>query len=228
MNKPGYIIMLTLLIISSAVALITVVVRESFRYQAQTRLARETSYVRLLVFSSLECVLSKLSLVLPKEEKTGKANESKEEESELPTWAAKVIPVLNKWQKIESPEIEGTISYYLASEGGKFNLTDFDAELGGEKIEKQEGEEKEKAAAAETNKEHPSPFAAFQELLKKETNIRLKEALVQFKRQYERMPEDVTELLKIPLFTPPKDRLFVTKEEGEKVDFSYRSVDCAP
>ena len=44
MNKPGYIIMLTLLIISSAVALITVVVRESFRYQMQTRLARENSY----------------------------------------------------------------------------------------------------------------------------------------------------------------------------------------
>ena len=107
MNKPGYIIMLTLLIISSAVALITVVVRESFRYQIQTRLARENSYVRLLVFSSLECVLSQLSLVVPKEEKTEKAKESKEEESELPNWAVKVIPVLNKWQKIESPELEG-------------------------------------------------------------------------------------------------------------------------
>ena len=75
--------------------------------------------------------------------------------------------MLNKWQKIESPEIEGTISYYLASEGGKFNLTDFDAELGGEKIEKQEGEEKEKAAAAETNKEHPVPLQRFKNCLRK-------------------------------------------------------------
>ena len=43
--------------------------------------------------------------------------------------------------------------------------------------------------------------------------------LFNLKRQNQRMPEDVTELLKIPLFTPAKDRLFVTKEEGKKVLF---------
>ena len=131
-------------------------------------------------------------------------------------WAAKVIPVLNRWQKIESSEIEGTVSYYLASEEGKFNLTDFD-----EEAEKPaEGEEKEKAEKpAEAAEAKVSPFTAFQELLKKETNIRLKDALIQFKTQNQRMPEDVTELLKIPSFTPTKDRLFVAKEEGKKAVF---------
>ena len=106
--------------------------------------------MRLLVFSSLECALSQLSLVLPKEEKPKRKRnriKGKEEESALQNWAIKVIPQLNQWQKIESSELEGTISYYLASEEGKFNLTDFDDEAERpEKTEKPaEGEEQQKA-----------------------------------------------------------------------------------
>ena len=41
--KPGYIIMLTLLIIAAAVALISAVVNQAFSYQRQARLVRENT-----------------------------------------------------------------------------------------------------------------------------------------------------------------------------------------
>lgn len=139
MYKKGYIVPLTLLIISVAVALITAVVRESFRYHQTVRVARDRVEARLLALSSLELVLSHLSYVVIEKKETEKkeahtqpsdkaqkgGEEKKEEALEpLQEWMLKVLPLINHWSTLEvdGDDIKGTITYYVASEQGKINL----------------------------------------------------------------------------------------------------------
>lgn len=116
-NKPGYIIMLTLLILSMAVVLITAVVRQSFSYQRQTRSMQERVRARLLALSSLEIALSQVSFIAPKEKKgkeesqgqqkpepgkpTAKEADKKEVLQPLQEWALKLLPLINRWHTVE-------------------------------------------------------------------------------------------------------------------------------
>ncbi len=168
-KKPGYIIPLTLLIVSLAVVLITAIVRESFSYQRQVRLAQDRARARLLVLSSLELMLSQVSFVVPKEkaaerEKKGEQREKapdkgakdapeakKDEVSEpLAQWMLKLLPLLNRWHTVElasgGEPIEGTISYYIACEQGKISLDALLKDL--KKQGKQTAEKEEEKSAA--------------------------------------------------------------------------------
>ena len=132
-HKPGYIIMLTLLIIAAAVALITAVVRESFSYQRQVKSMQDRVRARMLALSSLELVRSQISFIPPKKkEEKGQQQEGpvkKEKEETMPQeqqYALKLVPLLNKWHTVEltpgTDAVEGSLSYYIASEDGKINL----------------------------------------------------------------------------------------------------------
>ena len=170
-NKKGYIIPLTLLIISLAVVIITAVVRESFSYQRQARITQDKARARLLVLSSLELMLSQLSFIVPhevpeekKEAKPEKkpptdANEKPDKEKDelsepLQKWMLKVLPLLNRWHTLElvssDDMVEGTITYYLSSEQGKINLDTLLAEVK-KPGKKEKKEEKEKNQPANAN-----------------------------------------------------------------------------
>ena len=81
-NKQGYIIMLTLLIISMAIVLITAVVRESLSYQRQVRAAQDKSNARLLALSSLELAMSQLSFIPPQEKEESRISKSNHRENQ--------------------------------------------------------------------------------------------------------------------------------------------------
>ena len=230
MKKAGYILMLTILGISVAVSLITVVVQQALSYQQQVRISIDRAEARLLVFSSLDMALSQLSLVLPKEEKK---SEKKAELEAYQKWLLKILPKLNRWQSYQlTQDLEGSIDLFLASEQGKFNLSSFEAELQGLKQQavKKDQPAKQPSAAKPPAKEpndkkkqeapelaKGSSLAAVDELLKKEKAIGLKEVLKRFHGQMRRMPEDPTELLNIDRFKEFKGQLFVTPEETKKI-----------
>ena len=163
-NKPGYILMLTLLVISIAVVLITAIVRESFSYQHQVRVSQERARARLLVLSSLELALSKVSFIPPTkkgaekseaQEPTGRQQdkkEKKEKEEEvlepLQEWLLKILPLINHWHTIEltgsADGLEGNISYYIACEQGKINLDELIKDMKKGEKESEDEEKKEK------------------------------------------------------------------------------------
>ncbi len=233
--RKGYIILLTLLVISAITVLLTSVVHQSISYQRSVRLAADKARARMLALSSLELAMSQLSTVVPKEEKTeGKKNDKEKDEKDqtkdilepVQKWLLKVLPSINHWQTIEitEPGLEGTIKMYLACEEGKFNLAAFEEE--GKK--KDEPEEKEGEAQKDTGKDakeppknnkkkkqqkkngepEQGPLAALDDLFKKLHDVSMKEAFKRFLAEHKRLPEDATELLRIPYFAKLKDRLF--------------------
>jgi type II secretory pathway component PulK len=187
--KPGYIIMLTLLIIAAAVALISAVVSQAFSYQRQARLVREKAQARMLILSSLELASSKLSHVIEKEkEEKKKAEEPEAQKKEaldpLQKWLLEVLPVLNRWQKFEfkeeTDELEGSVSLYITSEDGKINLRSFDDQMKGEEsTEKESGPKKEEAGEPKkAPQETKRPLDRIDELFKNEKGVGIKDALL--------------------------------------------------
>lgn len=223
--RKGYIILLTLMVISAVTVLLTSVVHQSFSYQRSVRLATDKARARMLALSSLELAMSQLSTVVPKEEKTDEKEEKDQAKDMLEPvqkWLLKVLPSINHWQTIEITEsgLEGTIKLYLACEEGKFNLAAFEEE-GKKKDEPEEDAKKNtgKNAGKDTKKNikkdvkkekepEQGSLAALDDLFKKIHDVSMKEAFKRFLSEHKRLPEDATELLRIPYFAKLKDRLF--------------------
>lgn len=135
-KRPGYIIVLTLLVTALAVALVTAIVRQTFTYRRSLTASFEKTRARMLALSSLEIALAQLSLVVPKDKapsqpaqksptpqaKPGQAGDKKDP---IVQWSQQVLPLLNRWQKFEfdgTGGLEGTVRIYLSSEHGKINV----------------------------------------------------------------------------------------------------------
>lgn len=221
--QPGYIILVTLLVIAGVVALLTSVVRQSFSYQRHARIDIEKARARMLALSSLEIALSQLSTVVveePTEEgkdaKKGEANEKAKEAKDVlepvQKWLLKVLPSINHWQTItiEEDGLEGTIQLYLACEEGKFNLAAFKQEGVAKEAQKPEQEEPEgkKQEQSKQEKTERGALEALDELFKKVHDVSAYEAFKRFMNDFSRLPEDPTELLRISYFAQLKDRLF--------------------
>lgn len=238
MKKPGYILVLTLLIVSLAIALISVVVRESFSYAHQSHLVVDKERARLLVMSSFAIVESQLSHVVAKEKEKKEEGQpqraaqqqqqqkatDKEKLEPLQEWLLKVMQIINRWQtiKLSGDNLEGEIRWYLASEQGKIPLSLFEDELFGaqpeaaqQKPEKPNGQVQPppgQAASKEQQTQKKSPLSFFDQLIKKERAVTIQEGLRKFVGSYQRMPEDITELLRYPSFVAFKEKMFMTPD----------------
>ena len=145
-KQPGYILVLTLMIISLAVGLVTAIVRQSFNYRRQLCTSIERGRVRMFALSSLEIALAQVSRVVAKnatqkesvkqpaaspqakqppapQQAGGTAGDKKDPMQE---WAEKVFPYLNRWQTFDfdgsTDGFEGVMRIYIASENGKLNI----------------------------------------------------------------------------------------------------------
>ena len=221
--RKGYIILLTLLIISAITVLLTSVVQQSFSYQAGVRLADDKARARMLALSSLELAMSQLSTVVPKEDKKEGKQDNEEQTKDMlepvQKWLLKVLPSINHWQTIVITELglEGTIKMYLACEEGKFNLAAFEEE-GKRKDElEQEIQEKKQQEKPKKDKElNQGPLAALDDLFKKIHDVSMKETFKLFLSEYKRLPEDATELLRVSYFSKLKDRLFTPLKQEHR------------
>lgn len=238
MKKPGYILMLTLLMTSIAVALISMVVQQSFAYQRQARLAANKARTRLLTISSLALVESQISLILEQESATKASPQSKQESGDkkdelepIQQWLLKLLGILNRWQTLTLTDdgLEGEIRYYIVSEQGKIPLSLFEDELFQEGQEKKEQEQPTQNGANGNNERRgngqrgspddgkkTTPLTFFNEIIAREHAIKLRESLKSFVESARRMPEDITELLTIPTFKTVAEPFFVEREVSKK------------
>jgi type II secretory pathway pseudopilin PulG len=240
-HKPGYIILLTLLVVAAIVALLTAVVQQSFSYQQQARVSIEKARARMLALSALEIAMSQLSTVIIEEEKQSKDNTKDTSKNKaqamlepVQKWLLKVLPLINHWQKISVQEegLEGTIELYLACEEGKFNLAAFKPESRSEKevvqktvqqdTQKNEGQQQgqvaknEQKGLTEEKNQEKGALEALDELFKKVYDVSMHEAFKRFMQDFKRLPEDPTELLRITYFAKLKDRLFTPRTQDQR------------
>ncbi len=229
--RPGYIILLTLMVIAAIVALLTTVVQQSFSYQRQARISIEKARARMLALSSLEIAMSQLSTVVieeeaqkkePKKEQKSEKNETKDVLEPVQKWLLKVLPSINHWQTItlEEEGLEGTVQLYLACEDGKFNLAAFKQQSMPEKEAPKEPQEDENPKNEQKKKPEKSKekgaLEALDELFKKVGDVSMYEAFKRFMTDYNRLPEDPTELLRISYFAQLKDRLFTPLKQDQR------------
>lgn len=226
--RPGYIILLTLLVLAGIVALLTTVVQQSFTYQRQARISLEKARARMLALSSLEIALSQLSTVVIEEETKKDSGKEKNQENEVlepvQKWLLKVLPSINHWQKIvvEEEGLEGTIQLYLACEEGKFNIAAYKSEgLPESEVQKEnrpettEEQNKQPKKNPEKSNERGA-LEALDELFKKVNDVSMYEAFKRFLSDFNRLPEDPTELLRISYFAKLKDRLFTPLKQDQR------------
>jgi hypothetical protein len=138
-KKPGYILVLSLMLVSVAVALITSVVQRAVSYQRQARLVLDREKARTLALGSIQIALAQLSLVLPPENKPSNGPnqgyakpvenpQQAEEVKQTPQqrWFGQLLPIVNAWQQFsltqEKDGIDGTIQLHISCEQGKLGI----------------------------------------------------------------------------------------------------------
>lgn len=127
-NKEGYILVLTLMIISILIIVINGVFYNSIAEIAFTKIIVDREKAKILALSGIQLAISKLT-VEPAKKETSKKTEDKKEESKNKKLLAKILPRLNRWEKINLKEdidgIEGQIKICISSEDGKININKF-------------------------------------------------------------------------------------------------------
>ncbi len=245
-KNQGYILPLTLMIISMAVILVTSVIQRAMSYQRQARLMLDREQARNLALSSLEIALSKICLVVPKgapqeKEQAAQAAPAQAQQKEeaqkkegwqkpppMQQWLLQILPVLNKWQTIELTEkegITGTLSFYISSEQGKISLEHLSTLLESESKQKQQAAQAAQQQAPpqngqQSNAQQPGQtknlLTVFDELIKKEMEVSIRQVLKEAQGKYKRPLEDFSELVPLKSFTPLKDKLFVTRPTAQQ------------
>ena len=135
--SPGYILVLTLLIISASVILVSRLINRSMGNKRQSRLLIDREKAKMIALGGLQIAISQLSLL----ETTTTAPATTPTTSPAPApgaaakptadqdqkkLVAKIVENTNRWQKFILKEpidsIDGELELYISSEAGKINL----------------------------------------------------------------------------------------------------------
>lgn len=243
MNRNGYILPLTLMLISMAIVMVTSIIQRSTIFQMQVHRTDDREQARNLALSGIELALSKVSLVLPAErtkKEEGKPQAPKTEEKEEKgaekklsneqKWSLQFLPILNKWQTFELTDpLAGTISFHISCEQGKLDLVYLSSFLDGKGEKKEQGqqkEEKESSPNSEEEKKEASQKLGVSEkkgvlegldgLIKKVTDIPLIQMIKEMKEKFKGSLEDVTQLILLKSLSSVKNTLFVAKPKDQK------------
>lgn len=233
-NKSGYILVLTLLLISMSMFLITSILQNVYSYQRNARTTVSREKLRTLALGSLQISIDQLSFIPPK--KTKDLNKLRTD------WQKKIIKLCGTgWQKTinfsdDDSRITATIDLFYACGQGKFNLS-FDNVFGkvlagiepqksqpsSKNLKEQESaktdkDEKEKKEGQDNQgkAQEKNPIAKFiDELINKETKISIAPLLKKFREEFNRVPEDPSELMKVGLSGVLKDNIFPVKQAAK-------------
>ena len=247
-HSPGYIIPLTLLLISFSFMLITSIVQTALNYQRLAKLNLDREQSRALAISGIQLALSQITFEQQEDKSEGKDNKPQDPSKKR---AQQLIPIINTWQTIELTEpavgVEGTIKLYITCEQGKINLNYLS-----DSIEKDKGK-----GGSETGPEGPygstqgltkgqeeqkkTFSSSIDELIKKAADFSIVEALKKAQDRLGRKVEDATELkLDKKMFVEPAQEdknkkpiylmdLFTTTQGSGKLNpwFFSRSLSSA-
>lgn len=195
-KKSGYILILTLSIISLSVALVTYMVSSGRAFVPLAQSAIEREKARMLAFSGIEIVKSQLGTLPYMATDTKKKQEKQDAKTD--SLFSFLLPRMGRWQKFSLSKkydgIQGEIGICMMSEEGKINLNAlFDPKTG----------------TLHKNLEGKDAITAFFALLEKITGIKdVQKELEQFFKQRKTLLDDVTELLTIPSYAYFKQDIF--------------------
>jgi hypothetical protein len=197
-NKPGYILILTLMAIALITTIITKMYYQSSAYLPLADLVVKRQKAANLALGGLQMALSKLNGPQNQEESDSKNKKNKSKEALL---LERILPSLNRWQAFNLKEdvdgVNGQIKICVSCENGKVNLNqlyDF---------------AKHELKDAKIKQLMQEIFAALGKLTKNQIDSKLaNEALMKFlsERKYQLL--DATELLQIPEFSYFKQHVF--------------------
>lgn len=220
-KKPGYVIILALVIIGSAFALITAVLNQSFGFSRMSNIFKQKEIARTLALSAIDIGISQVSFIDKSQEDTpsdkkdlGVITGEKEKKSPESEWLKQLLKVLNKWQDFkltyEQDGIDAQISIYITSEQGKISLNYLDKVLVNKaksKTEEKSAEQKGQVSQAPNGagqnilkqpeqSDKTQPFEkVIDELVKKETDVSILSVLSDLRSNLGRVVDDPSELL---------------------------------
>jgi hypothetical protein len=226
-TRHGFILITTLLVISLAVVMISVLINRSTVFFPLTQTVIEREKAQELAYGGLQLALSQLAyadVVQEKKEPSPDQKDSKDSKPDTQQQAAvaqtqqflkTLVPVLNSWQTIklnaEHDGIDGEIKICLMSEDGKININElYDFKKHTFVGSSKEQEELKKALAS-----------IFSAMKKASGSQDLLEALEAFLKKRDDKIRDVTELLTIKPFATFKNNIFYSPDapqssKGEK------------
>lgn len=180
-KSSGYILILTLLLLSTSFILISSILQKTFAYISQSRIEVDREYAEQLALSGIQIALSKLALIIPEsQEKKPDQENSENKANPEQQWLANLLLILNKWQQLSLTKnavgIDGIIKYNISAQQGKFNLN------------------------------YISP--AINELIKKTIKIDIFSLINQSNNKYGRAIQDPTELTQFPELLSLKNNIF--------------------
>ena len=114
-SSPGYILVLTLMIISASVILVTRLINRSIGNKRQSRLLLDREKAKMIALGGIEIAISQLSLL---DTTTTTTTDQK--------LITKILENTNRWQNFSLNQaadgIDGELQLYITSESGKINL----------------------------------------------------------------------------------------------------------
>lgn len=242
-NSPGYILVLTLLILSIIIVLVTQLVQRATVHVSFDHTMIEREKAKELALSGIQIAMSQLA-VQPKEKKEEKtvapktagadakdagaqsAKQSPDEQNKQLLQA--VLPALNQWQEYALKEdvdgIDGAIKICIMSEDGKININElydfaqsrFVDEKSPQAQTKKDGQEDGTDKQAQESALKKAMKTVFENLKKATKGNNLFEIFEKFLKTRQYRLNDVTELLEITEFkTIFKDRIFYEPQRGD-------------
>ncbi len=214
-NKPGYIIVLTMLIISAAMLLITYMVNRGYYAVPEFTIAISRQKAKMLALSGVQIAAARLAgKPVDKKKAPDAAQPGQEKQSPLDKrtvyFLEEVLPYLNRMQtfnlKEASDGIDGTIEIIITSEEGKINPNNF-----------YDFKKKEFKGAKDKDgglkKQLETLLAG---IVKQSGTGNIVAALDKFYKAEGQPIQEVTELLYIPEFEVFKDQLYFEPSRSKK------------
>jgi len=191
-KTPGFVLVLTLLILSALIVMVTAIYNRVVVYAHYSRTIKKREQAKTLALSGIQCAIQSLENILNKKEEENKAGKKSS--------IIRALDLLDTWHTLNLDTVnippDTSLEWYVSSEIGKINLYElFDA-----KNKKYKIDQKSKIDLGKM-------LGELGELGKK-----LEKELPQFflGRSYE--PQELTEFLTLPALDTLKNKLFLQKK----------------
>jgi hypothetical protein len=217
-NKPGYVLVMTLLMLSILVIVVSRLFYKASAYSGFSTTIIESQKAKQLALSGIQLAISRMSI--PPLEVDKNDDEEKVEKALEEKFLLRVFPIINLWQEYkfteEKDSFDGSVRFVVACENGKMNINKIYL-VNQYFIKKKQG-------GVDPSKSNLEGLANFTSGLK---NFVSEDYLSGLQEDFNEMKypyNDVSELLKIPQFDNYfKNKLFLdyplADEEGQKKIF---------
>jgi hypothetical protein len=126
-RKPGYIVLLAVMIIAAMSAVVTSIINRVLVYNRLQQVLVDREQARLLALSGIQIAIAQLSAEdTPEATDKSKKEPEKKVVNKMGDELKKVLPILNRWQEFaltqEQGGVAGSCEIYLTAEQGKINL----------------------------------------------------------------------------------------------------------